>query len=71
MDTCVRNLNFVHNMASLNTMDGRTEMNDKGRFRTGHQVEAFEDEVIASPKRELCILTTMAKIDPPEFDEAL
>ncbi|MCO5551427.1 hypothetical protein L7F22_004930 [Adiantum nelumboides] len=32
---------------------------------------ALENEIIASPKRELCILTTMARSDPPELEEAL
>lgn len=33
--------------------------------------KALQDEVVASPKRELCILTTMARSDPPELEEAL
>lgn len=33
--------------------------------------KALEGEVVASPKRELCILTTMARSDPPELEEAL
>ncbi|KAI5075184.1 hypothetical protein GOP47_0009260 [Adiantum capillus-veneris] len=33
--------------------------------------KALEDEVVASPRRELCILTTMARSDPPELEEAL
>jgi hypothetical protein len=53
MDTCVRNLTFVHHMASLNTMDGRTEMNDKGRFRAGHQAEVYEDELICPKPRRM------------------
>ncbi|MCO5559919.1 hypothetical protein L7F22_013523 [Adiantum nelumboides] len=32
---------------------------------------ALENEIVASPKRELCILTTMARSDPPEMEEAL
>ncbi|KAH7415104.1 hypothetical protein KP509_14G027500 [Ceratopteris richardii] len=33
--------------------------------------KALEDEVSMSPKRELCILTTMAYCDPPELEAAL
>lgn len=32
---------------------------------------ALEEQVLASPARELCILTTLARSDPPALDEAL
>lgn len=33
--------------------------------------KALQEEVAESPKRELCILTTMARSDPPELEAAL
>ncbi|XP_058182511.1 elongator complex protein 1-like isoform X1 [Rhododendron vialii] len=33
--------------------------------------KALEEQVVASPARELCILTTLARTDPPALEEAL
>ncbi|KAE9445220.1 hypothetical protein C3L33_22884, partial [Rhododendron williamsianum] len=33
--------------------------------------KALEEQVMASPARELCILTTLARSDPPALEEAL
>jgi elongator complex protein 1 len=62
------------NMSAEYSSDLRQEIPNQGlKVRSVmHAIrKALQAEVKASPKRELCILTTMARSDPPELEEAL
>eukprot|EP00250_Pteridium_aquilinum_P008639 c18095_g2_i2 orf=235-546(-) len=55
MDTCMRNLSFVHHIAALSPLESRTDLNEKGRFRTGLQVDSYEEEVICPKPRRMAL----------------
>ncbi|KAH7283798.1 hypothetical protein KP509_34G024300 [Ceratopteris richardii] len=46
MDTCMRNLSFVHHIASLSPLETRPDLDDTGRCKVGLQAEASKENVL-------------------------
>ncbi|MCO5572645.1 hypothetical protein L7F22_026403 [Adiantum nelumboides] len=54
MDTCMRNLSFVHHVNALSPLESRAD-NEKGRCRAGLQVDSCEEEVVCPKPRRMAL----------------
>lgn len=55
MDTCIRNLSFVHHLAALSPLENRADLTEKGRFRGGLQVDSHEEELLCPKPRRMAL----------------
>ncbi|KAI5067363.1 hypothetical protein GOP47_0017891 [Adiantum capillus-veneris] len=55
MDTCMRNLSFVHHITALSPLESRADSIEKARCRAGLQLDSCEEEVVCPKPRKMAL----------------